>query len=379
MRRLQAYIPYLTAAVLAINGFVTLYTGLVEIFHLDQYLALEFDEFREYFEVTPQPQLGGVVMVALGSLLLALGKGLINRHKSAWRWAMAVMGLVLLNNLYLGMPLQSSILSVVMLVLLGVFNRTFDQIAERHQWNYTELIAVIAVAFALAYGVIGAYLMRQEFSGIENWTDAVYFTIVTYSTLGYGDILPQTGNAKIFTMTMVFIGLSSFVTALTVLLGPIFEARVKGVFSVMSKFQKTVNHVVVCGYTNVSESIVDELRDRGTPFVLIEERESMVQHLKSSGFDVLEGDPTERRTLEQANLLNATAVIAATDSDATNTLVALTARELRDSSAQIDFRIIVRVEDEENIEKVRHIGADEIVSPSTLGGRLMGQKAVGGD
>ena len=144
----------------------------------------------------------------------------------------------------------------------------------------------------------------------------------------------------------------------------------------MSKFQKTVDHVVVCGFTNVSESIFDELRERSIPFIIIEENESLVMHLKGLGYDVLHGDPTNKVALEQANLPRAAAVIAATDSDATNTLITLTARELRDQSEAHTFRIIARVEDEENIAKVKHVGADEVISPSTIGGRMMAEKAI---
>ena len=374
--KIRAYVPYFIAAVIAVNGFLTLAAGLADIFHFGLYLEDELGEVSQYLQAAPVPELGGFVSVVLGGLLIALGKGLAERRRRTWWWALFALGAVVISNFYRGMTLQSSALSFLLMALLTVYRGEFERRPLQREWSYGELVAAISVLFALAYGIVGSYLLRAEFSAIENWTDAVYFTIVTYSTLGYGDILPTTANAKIFTLTMVFIGLSSFVTALTVLLGPMIESRMKGVFSVMSKFQKTVDHVVICGFTNVTESIVDELRERHTPFLIIDEREEMVLHLKSLGHDVLAGDPTEKRVLEQANLARAAAVIAATDSDATNTLVALTARQLREGSEAHRFRIIVRVEDEENIEKVRHAGADEIVSPSTLGGRLMASKAL---
>ena len=377
MNKLRAYVPYLIAAVIAANGFLTLATGLAEIFQFGVYLERELKEVSRYLHATPSPHLSGFVSVVLGGMLIALGKGLAERRRRSWWWALGILALVLVNNFYQELPLRDSVLSALLLLLLLGFRGEFQQRPERHQWNYAELVATVSVLFALAYGIVGSYLLRLQFATIEDWTDAVYFTIVTYSTLGYGDILPQTANAKIFTMSMVFIGLSSFVTALTVLLGPLIENRMKGVFSVMSKFQKTVDHVVVCGYTNVTESIVDELREQHTPFVLIEDREEIVLFLKGRGYDVLAGDPTEKATLEQANLPRAAAVIAATDSDATNTLVALTARELRDGSDAHRFRIVVRIEGEENIEKVQHIGVDEVVSPSTMGGRLMANRALG--
>ncbi|MDA0711399.1 MAG: NAD-binding protein [bacterium] len=70
------------------------------------------------------------------------------------------------------------------------------------------------------------------------------------------------------------------------------------------------------------------------------------------------------------------ALIAAADSDSVNTLVAITAKEYREVRGA-RFRIVVRVEDEENIEKVQHIGVDEVISPSTMAGRLMARRATG--
>ena len=88
------------------------------------------------------------------------------------------------------------------------------------------------------------------------------------------------------------------------------------------------------------------------------------------------GDPARRETLEAANIRHAAAVISAADSDAANILVTVTARKLRDSLKRAHFRIIARVEDEENIEKARQVGADEVVSPSSMGGKLMAERAI---
>lgn len=375
LSRLRPYAPYIAAAVIAANGFLTLATGLSRVFHFDLYFTQELTEVGDFLQVAPSLQPGGAVSILLGLVLIVLGKGLAERRRSTWRKALLVLALLLLNHLIQGLPLRFAVPSIFLTAALVALRRDFTFSPSGHQWSFGELVAGLSVVFALVYGVGGSYLMRSEFSGIESWTDAVYFTFVTFSTVGYGDMLPQTANARLFSISMILIGLSAFATALTVILGPLIEERMKGVFSVMSKFQKTIDHVVVCGYTNVSESIFDELRDRHIPFIVIEEREAMVMHLKTLGCDVLHGDPTEKIALEQANLPRAVAVIAATDSDATNTLIALTAHALRKQSELHTFRIVVRVEDEENIEKVLQIGADEVISPSTLGGRLMASKA----
>jgi voltage-gated potassium channel len=374
LHAIPRHIPGLLAGVMVLHGFLNLATGLAPIFQLSSYLELE--KVPEYLQVTPGQKLSGALSILLGILLVTLGKGLYERYRTAWQWAIVVLGLLLVNNLYRGTTWQTSLISLVLIGLLGVFRREFVRERRRRKLEYAEIIAAVSVLFALAYGIVGSYLMRREFNAIEGWTDAVYFTIVTYSTLGYGDILPQTPNAKVFVITMVVIGLSSFVTALTVLLGPLIENRMKGVFAIMTRLQKTIDHVVICGYNHVTESVIDELREHDTAFVLIDDREGIILHLKDKGYDTLLGDPTERATLEQVNLSRAIAVIAATESDSTNIHITLTAKTLRESSESHTFQIVARVEDEENMEKVRNIGADHVISPSTLGGRMMAANAL---
>lgn len=368
----RIHISTLIAAVLSFNGFVNLATGLAPIFKVASYLRME--EVPEYLRLTSGQRFSGILSVFMGVLLIVLGKGLYERRRRAWGWSLAILLVLMANNLYRGTTPQTIALSLVLVASLLMFRRRFDVRAEG-KLDYGQIVGLVSVLFALAYGIVGSYVLRAQFNAIETWNDAIYFTFVTYSTLGYGDILPQTANAKIFVISMILIGLTSFVTALTVLLGPILERRMKGVLSIMSRLQRAADHVVICGYTSVSESVIDELQQREVPYLIIDDREDLIIHLQNKGHDILPGDPTRRETLLQANLSNALALIAAFDSDSVNTLIAITAKALRDE-VKGRFRIVVRVEDEENVEKVQRLGADEVISPSTLGGRMMATRAV---
>ena len=366
-------VPTIIAAVLAINGFLNLATGLTGIFKVPSEFG--FDKMPEYLRVAPSKQISGFLSVFLGLLLIALGKGLYERRRRSWALSLIVLVVLMVNNLYRGTTPQTAVVSGALIAGLLFFHRKFSNLSEV-RLGYTQIIAFGSVVFALGYGIIGSYMLRTEFSGIKTLGDSIYFTFVTYSTLGYGDILPETSNAKIFVTTMIPIGLASFITALTALLGPAIEKRMKGVMSIMKRFQHISNHVIVCGYTNVSESAVDELQARGTPYVIIDDREDLAMHLRSKGHDVILGDPTRKEVLEQAELRHARALIAAFDSDSVNVLVAITAGKLRSSAEKHHFRIVVRVEDEENIDKAREVGADEVISPSTLAGRMMAARAI---
>ena len=241
--------------------------------------------------------------------------------------------------------------------------------------SYGQAVAGVAVALAVAYGIVGSYLLRDQFHGIDGWTDAAYFALIAYSTLGYdydvAEMYPLGSDARWFMVSLFLIGVTLFITALSVTLGPVVEGRLKGVMSLVKRFQRMSNHVVVCGFSGVAESVVDELRDRGVPVVIVDDRERVAQLLRTKGHDVLEGDPTLRETLLDANIVTAQAVIATYDSDSMNTLTAVNAKDVRDDTPGAGFAILVRIEDEENVDKVRKLGVDQVISPSTLGGRLL--------
>ena len=327
-------------------------------------------------------EVSGLVRILSGILLILLGKGLLERRRRAWIAALILLVAVLATNMHHWLGGQGIYPLAFILLIIGAllaFHRTFSVRAAR-RISYGQVAAAIAVALAMAYGIGGSYLLRDQFHGIDGWTDAAYFALIAYSTLGYdfdvAEMYPVGSDARWFVVSMFLIGVTLFITALSVTLGPIVEGRMKGVMSLVKRFQRLSNHVVVCGYSGVAESVVDELRDRGVPVVIIDDRERVVQFLSAKGHDVLEGDPTLRDTLLEANIVTAQAAIATYDADSTNTLVAVNAKDLRDDTPSAQFAILVRIEDEENAEKVRKLGVDQVISPSTLGGRLLASRAV---
>ncbi len=327
-------------------------------------------------------QMIGIMLSFLGVLLMLLGKGLLQRRRRAWGAALALAAATLPSTLFRVVHGESILTNLpTLLVIAGLlaFHRQFSVRAAR-RLSYGQVVAGIAIALALVYGVVGTYLLREQFHGVDGWTDAAYFALVAYVTLGYdfdvAQIYPATTNTRWFAVSMYLIGMTLFITALTVALGPIVEGRVKGVMYLVKRFQQLSNHVVVCGYSGVAASVIDEMRDRGVIVVIVDDREKVVQQLRDKGHEVLEGDPTLRETLVEASAGSARALIATFDSDSMNTLVAVNAKDLRDSLPRSQFAILVRIEDEENVEKVHRLGVDEVISPSTLGGRLLAEHAV---
>ena len=357
---------------MALSGVSTILQSVAPFFI--SALPDEVEEVEAILGLSDSDEISGVVGVFLGIGLLILARGLYLRGTRAWRFSLTLLTGLLLLRFISGASAEEYLQVVVMLVLLVVFRKNFGE-APANRFGFPQIAALSALGTALLYGIIGSYLLREQFQGIENWIDSVYFTFITYTTLGYGDILPLTSDAKLFTVSMVIIGVTSFLTAISVAMGPVIESRVRGVLHIVGRFNRFKDHVLVCGYSRVAQAVIDRLNEEGVTCVLVDEREALLAELEANGMHVVKGDATHTATLEHANFSEARAVLATSDSDAINTLIALTAHAARQRS-EYTFKIIVRVDEPENIGKARAAGADEVIALAALAGDLLASKAL---
>ncbi|MFB6307717.1 MAG: NAD-binding protein, partial [Haloarculaceae archaeon] len=206
-------------------------------------------------------------------------------------------------------------------------------------------------------------------------TDALYFAIVTSSTVGYGDAapMPQSQSARLFTMSVVVLGTASFALALGTVLGPAIQSRISKALGTMTDthLELLEDHVLVLGYGDLTEPILEELQG-AVEFVVITPDPDKAAILQQRDIEVLTADPSDEDPLERAGLADAQAVVAATNDDARDALSILTANQLNP-----DIRIVAAATDRENVEKLRRAGADTVISPAAIGGHLIVQSALG--
>ena len=211
--------------------------------------------------------------------------------------------------------------------------------------------------------------IRDQIDGELSFIDLVYFVVVSLTTVGYGDIVPVTERARlidaiIITPARLFVWL--------VFVGTAFELFFhKGLERIrMARLQQQLrDHVVVCGYGHSGRTAALELVRRGTPagdIVVVDTSEGLLQEAATAGHIGLRGDATMERTLRDAGVERAGAVILATGRDDTNALAALTVRQLNSR-----VRLIASVREEENAPLLRQAGADVTVSPAQLSGFLL--------
>jgi voltage-gated potassium channel len=211
--------------------------------------------------------------------------------------------------------------------------------------------------------------LRDHADGAISFSDVVYFTMVSVTTVGYGDIVPVTRQARLVDAILVtpvrlFIWLIFLGTAHQLVLQRLIEG-----FRMRRLQARLQNHMVLIGYGHSGRCAAAELVARGCDkksIVIVDVNQARLEEAAEHGYVGILGDATHQQTLREAMLLSARALLISTDRDDTNVLITLTARNLSSS-----VRIIVRVEEAENEKLIRQSGASATVLPSRVGGILM--------
>ncbi|WP_339104855.1 NAD-binding protein [Haloterrigena salinisoli] len=314
--------------------------------------------------------LTGFLMV--GSAL-ALRRGL----RVGWWATLLLLPLTAAQGLLQSSPysLPLVVLSLLAIPVLLISHGRFDKSLSL---GTTQIAAGFALLGVQAYGTIGAYALREDFEGINTILDAFYFTLITSSTVGYGDVTPDQGSteAMLFTMSVLVLGVASFGIAIGALVGPAIQSRITKTLGKMtdSQLELLEDHVLVLGYGELTEPIVDELAANDREFVVVTGDREAAEALTDRGLSVIRGDPSDEEPLQRAKIDRASAILVATNHDAEDALSILTARQLAPET-----RIVSAATDRENTRKLEHAGADAVISPSVLGGHLLVQSALGED
>ncbi|WP_207587536.1 NAD-binding protein [Halomontanus rarus] len=229
----------------------------------------------------------------------------------------------------------------------------------------TQLGALIAIVGVFCYGTAGAYALRDEFTGVETVVDAVYFTLVTASTVGYGDVHPTSDGARLFAISLVVLGPTTVAVTVGSLVGPAIDRRFSRTGSRVTNGPTDRSaRVVVLGYDETTARFVTALAAHAAVLVVtpddeVASRLERAEQVNGAAVDVLVGDPTDGSILERADLETATAVFVATGDAARNGYTVIAAREATDA------RVVVVAEDG-RADALERAGADVAIDPDAL-------------
>ena len=230
----------------------------------------------------------------------------------------------------------------------------------------------------LALGLIGIALtvhwfdrdgLRDHVDGSISFNDVLYFTMITVTTVGYGDIVPVTEQARLFD-TFVVTPIRLFVWL--IFLGTAYDFLLRRVWERwrMSVIQRNLHdHVVVTGYGASGAEAVNELVRRGrdpASIVVIDHSVEALDAASACGVTVLEGDATRNATLEAVQIARANALVVSAGRDDTSILIVLTARRL---ASRVPISVVIRADDNEAL--ARQAGADTVINPASFAGLLL--------
>lgn len=245
-------------------------------------------------------------------------------------------------------------------------------------WGNIMLRAAVVltmIGIALGGHWIGRDALADDVDGEISLIDVVYFTMVTITTVGYGDISPTTPEARLFDALVVtpirlFIWLLFIGTAYNFVVRRSWEQ-----WRMRSVQKKLNNHFIVAGYGTTGSAAVHELLANGIDpehILVIDPKEAPLEAALGIGVTTLQGDATRNATLDLANIHKARSFVACGGRDDTSALLVMSARQLNE-----DLRISAIIKSEENEFLVRKAGADTVINPVSLGGHLLARAATG--
>lgn len=355
------WFPYIPVTVLVlIAGSWLLYSTLGQ-----QEPAL-FQQIKNG-EFTLKPKLLPAAVIGGGLLILSIGLAL--RSRLAWALTTFLICTALIVGYFANyqwpatLPAYLLVVSVSLIVTWRSF--TLASLAA------TTLFSISLIAMLFSYATYGSLYLGGDFKPeITDVITALYYSTVTMSTVGYGDIIPQTTEAKLFAMSLIVFGVAVFATSLTALVTPLLSKSMDHIVNRKGNRMKREDHFVVLGNSTLANNTYNELLERGQPVTRILRQAPEDEISKDD--DIVIGDSGNLETLRAAGCEKANAVLAMFEDDAENAFAILAVRELKSTG-----RTVAAVNNLENLGRIKLVKPDVVIAPQILGGELAAMLACG--
>jgi voltage-gated potassium channel len=240
--------------------------------------------------------------------------------------------------------------------LIQRLKKIFHLISERRLF-----FAVGTITASIIIGTLG-YMLIESW----NFVDALYMTVITLSTVGFGEIHELSATGRIFTVIIIIINLSGFAYSFSILTSLINEGGLSKFWELLKNDENLLrmkNHVIVVGYGKTGKPIVESLIEDAQQVVVVEQNQDLVEELLKKGLPVISGDTTNDEILVKAGIELAKSIIITVSNEANAVYVTLTARQLKP-----DIYIVCTSFGEEVEKKFYKAGANEVVMLEKIGG-----------
>ena len=315
-------------------------------------------------------QIGNVSRVVIGGLLVVVAVGMLWRSRLAWLLAflltLAMVSLEFSPLSQASRPLEAFGIAQLLLLLGARGSFTRANLAT------ATLFALTGLLFTLGYGTLGSFALGAGYNPpIHNLLNALYYAVETMSTVGYGDITPVSPAARLFTISLIVLGLAVFATALPAIAGPLIDNRLMNLLQpARRKKMKRASHIIVVGDGPLAQDAARALSARGLPVTLI--RAEKPADSEPQPEDLIVGDGSDAQVLQHADIAQARAVLALSEDDSYNAFVVLAAKEMNPA-----VRTVAAVGDTRNTGRIARTRPDVLLTLPLLGGELLAMALSG--
>ena len=205
--------------------------------------------------------------------------------------------------------------------------------------------------------------------------NGLYMTMITISTVGFGEVQVLSTSGRILVMGLIVVGLGLVTYTFGAIATLFLEGQIRKIIGgriMRRELESLKDHFVVCGYGRMGSIVCEELAAEGRPFVVVTLDEQQAEKLQEDGQMAIFGDATEDDILQLAGVSRARALVATAGGDVDNLYITLSAREMS-RSVNPNLYILARASDDKASRKIKLAGADRVVSPYRIGGSRLVQ------
>lgn len=239
---------------------------------------------------------------------------------------------------------------------------------RRRLWLRRLMMLLIVLLMFLVVSTGGYMVIEKSYTPL----DAVYMTVITITSVGYGEVNgPLSDGGRIWSIFVIIFGMAIVAMVVSGVVAVFVEAQIREVFGrqqLQQKIARLTGHVIVCGCGRVGGMVADKLQQAGRDVVVVDQSPEAIAAARQAGLLYVEGDAQEEDVLDLAGVRRAESLVAALTTDAENVFVTLCAR-----AANAGLRIITRAQQSASESKLRRAGASRVVCPQAIGANRMAQ------
>ena len=363
---------WLLACLVAIHGAVLLHDLQPAVYALLKSHADSNLNMDNLNTILDSPALNVLFVLVLGAGLIVNAIGLTLRARTAWVMSLFLLFSNLAYDLWQGTD-SANVVNInayllLLIALLFLYGGHFNQASVISG----TLFAVLGISLLLAYSTTGTLYLGSDFSpAINNISNAFYFSIVAMSTVGFGDIVPISINSRLFTTSIIILGITVLATAVSAVIGPLIQGRIKHLVNGKHRKRMKKNHIILVGTSPLAQSVYTVLCQAQHPVVVIAPDDAATGYPADT--DIIIGDASNEAVLTQANAQHATYVLALGNDDSENAFIVLAAQE----AGGAETKTVALVNSAVHVNKIKQVKPDVILSLPSLGAEILGRLIAG--